>query len=163
MINTDRELFHILLNAGINLLGKPEPTTTIGSTVQINHTDSSLSLTAGFKGYPAPTVIVSGATFPLKSLTPQVHTLSDCSEEVGVSVVWGTEDEGERMAANGRHITWSAGDGITTSVTLSVTCKYANVFSLNVTIIQDGLIISIITIRRHWPDHIITDVCCKAI
>ena len=91
---------------------------------QISHTDSSLNLNAGFKGYPAPTVSVSGATFPLKSLTPQVHTLSDCSQEVGVSVVWGTEDEGERRAANGRHITWSAGDGINVSVTIDVQCKY---------------------------------------
>ena len=121
MINTG-ELFHILLNAYINLLGKPESTTTVGSTVQINHTDSSLNLTVGFKGYPAPTVSVSGATFPLKSLTPQVHTLSDCSQEVGVSVVWGTEDEGERRVANGRHITWSAGNGVSTTVSLIVTC-----------------------------------------
>ena len=105
----------------------PEPTTAIGSTVQINHTDSALNLTAGFKGYPAPTVSVSGATFPLKSLTPQVHTLSDCSQEVGVSVVWGTENEGERRAANGRHITWSAGDEISISVTLNVTCTYFKV------------------------------------
>ena len=109
----------------------PEPTTTIGSSVQINHTDSSLNLTVGFKGYPAPTVSVSGATFPLKSLTPQVHTLSDCSQEVGVSVVWVTEDEGERRVANGRHITWSAGDGVSTSVTLIVTCTYLKVFSVN--------------------------------
>ena len=55
-----------------------------------------------------------------------------------MSVVWGTEDEGERRATNGRHITWSAGNGVSTSVTLSVTCTYAKVFSLNVTIIQDG-------------------------
>ena len=91
---------------------------------QISHTDFTLNLTVGFKGYPAPTVSVSGTTFPLKSLTPQVHTLSDCSQEVGVSVVWGTEDEGERRAANGRQVTWSAGDGVSTSVTLSVTCTY---------------------------------------
>ena len=92
--------------------------------LSIPHTDSTLNLTAGFKGYPAPTVSVSGATFPLKSLTPQVHTLSDCSQEVGVSVVWGTEDEGERRAANGRQVTWSAGDHINVSVTLEVLCKY---------------------------------------
>ena len=108
----------------------PEPTTTVGSTIQINHTDSSLNLTAGFKGYPAATVSVSGATFPLKSLTPHVHTLSDCSQEVGVSAVWGTEDEGERRAANGRNITWSAGDGVSTTVTLIVTCTYLKVFSV---------------------------------
>ena len=127
---TDRELFHILLNACINLIGIPEPNTAIQSTVQINHTDSSLNLTAGFKGYPTPIVSVSGATFPLKSLTPQVHTLSNCSQEVGVSVVWGTEGEGERRAANGRQVTWSAGDGISISVTLNVTCMYFKVSSL---------------------------------
>ena len=92
--------------------------------LSILHTDSSLNLTAGFKGFPAATVSVSGATFPLKSLTPQVHTLSDCSQEVGVSVVWGTEDEGERRAANGSHVTWSAGNGIQISVTIDVQCKY---------------------------------------
>ena len=92
--------------------------------LQISHTDSTLNLTAGFKGYPAPTVSVSGDTFPLKSLTPQVHALSDCSQEVGVSVVWGTEDEGERRAVNGRYVTWSAGNGIQLSVTIDVHCKY---------------------------------------
>ena len=95
---------------------------------QISHPDFTLNLTVGFKGYPAPTVSVSGATFPLKSLTPQVHTLSDCSQEVGVSVVWGTEDEGERRAANGRQVTWSAGDGINVSVTLDVQCTYTKPF-----------------------------------
>ena len=94
--------------------------------LQISHTDSSLDLTIGFNGYPAPTVSVSGATFPLKSLTPQVHILSDCSQEVRVSVVWGTEDEGVRRAANGRNITWSAWNGIQISVTLDVQCKYTN-------------------------------------
>ena len=46
-----------------------------------------------------------------------------------MSVVWGTEDEGERRAANGRHITWSAGDHITVSVTLDVQCKYINLYN----------------------------------
>ena len=41
-----------------------------------------------------------------------------------MSVVWGTEDEGDRGVANGRHITWSAGDGVSTTVTLNVTCTY---------------------------------------
>ena len=47
-----------------------------------------------------------------------------------MSVVWGTEDEGERRAANGRHVTWSAGDGVSTFVTLIVTCTYLKVFSV---------------------------------
>ena len=111
-------------------LGSPtESTQPERSMVQISLTDSSLNLTAGFKGYPAPTVSVSGATFPLKSLTSLVHTLSDCSQEVGVSVVWGTEDEGERRAANGRLVTWSAGGGIIISVTLDVQCKYINLYN----------------------------------
>ena len=121
------KLFHILLNPCTDLIAMPKPTTTVGTTVQINHTDSTLNVTARFKGYPAPTVSVSGATFPLKSLTSQVHTLSDCSQEVGVSVVWGTEDEGERRTANGRQITWSAGNGVFITVTLNVTCTYTKV------------------------------------